>query len=265
MGRTDFGMPFLVETPDVRTCAALCAKLGLDFVEINMSFPQCGVTVLDAGTLRALQEEFQIYFTFHIDETLDVCAFNPYAREAYRRTMREALELAVKVGVPTINMHLERGVYVTLPTGKVYLYNVHRDRFFENIRSFRSMCEEVIGASPVRICVENTQGFMPHEREAVELLLQSPVFGLTLDIGHCHAANNMDIDFYDRHADRLFHMHAHDTKGKQDHMAFGDGEIDLSERLNRARGNKARVVLETKTVAALQKSIPQLQEFGGVY
>ena len=37
---TDFGMPTLIEIPDLEQSAALCRRLGLKFMEINMSFPQ---------------------------------------------------------------------------------------------------------------------------------------------------------------------------------------------------------------------------------
>ena len=37
----EFGMPFLMETDTLEGCARLCSQLGLDFIELNMNFPQC--------------------------------------------------------------------------------------------------------------------------------------------------------------------------------------------------------------------------------
>lgn len=50
-------------------------------------------------------------------------------------------------------------------------------------------------------------------------------------------------------------MHAHDAKGKNCHLAFGDGDIDLKQRLSMAQIVNARVVLETKTIEALTKTV----------
>ena len=50
---TDFGMPTLIEIPDLEQSAALCRRLGLKFMEINMSFPQYQPECLDADKLLA--------------------------------------------------------------------------------------------------------------------------------------------------------------------------------------------------------------------
>lgn len=68
---TDFGMPTLIEIPDLEQSAALCRRLGLKFMEINMSFPQYQPECLDADRLLELKEKYGIYFTVHIDESLD--------------------------------------------------------------------------------------------------------------------------------------------------------------------------------------------------
>ena len=89
----------------------------------------------------------------------------------------------------------------------------------------------------------------------------SILFGLTLDIGHSHGVEDTDEPFFSRHDDRLIHMHGHDGAGKKNHLALGDGEIDLRERLAWAKRREARVVLETKTIAALRTSVARLPEF----
>ena len=49
-------------------------------------------------------------------------------------------------------------------------------------------------------------------------------------------------------------MHLHDALGKNVHLALGDGEIDKERFLKLAGEQSCRVLLETKTVEALQKS-----------
>ncbi|MGN0745882.1 MAG: sugar phosphate isomerase/epimerase family protein [Aristaeellaceae bacterium] len=256
-----FGMPFLLETPTIEDACRLCRELGLSFVELNANFPACQADGLRAEELLRLKAHYGVDFTFHVEEECDPFAFQGRIREAWLDTLRQAMKLAVAADMPVINMHLPHGVYITLPEERVYLYERYREQYLRAVEELRSLCEECLQGSPVRIALENTDGFRPHEREAVDLLLASPRFGLTLDIGHCHGAGNVDLPFYEARAERLIHMHGHDALGRKNHLALGDGEIDLAARFAWAERNHARVVLETKTVAALRKSVGRLPAF----
>nr|MCR4631280.1 sugar phosphate isomerase/epimerase [Treponema sp.] len=46
----------------------------------------------------------------------------------------------------------------------------------------------------------------------------------------------------------------------KNHLALGDGEIDLNDRLQLAKSRNARCVLETKTIEALEKSVAYLNK-----
>lgn len=110
------------------------------------------------------------------------------------------------------------------------------------------------------VCVENTGGFPAFAREGLERLLESPRFGLTLDVGHLCAAGNADADFFAAHADRLRHMHLHDCRGGQDHLPLGAGALDWRGALALARARGVRAVVEVKTEAALRASARALRE-----
>ena len=113
-----FGMPFLLENSSVEDAVRLAAALGLDFVELNMSFPICQAEHVSARMLKDLQNEYGIYFTFHLDEEMAPCTFSPAIRHAWHQVAREAITLAREADVPAVNLHWLRGVYVTLPDGK---------------------------------------------------------------------------------------------------------------------------------------------------
>ena len=117
----EFGMPFLMETDTLEECARLCSQLGLGFIELNMNFPQCQLPELSADRLRRIMDQEHLYFTIHLDENLNVCDFNPKVRQAYLETAVETIELAKAIGAPVINMHLAKGIYLTLPGRKEYL------------------------------------------------------------------------------------------------------------------------------------------------
>ena len=138
------------------------------------------------------------------------------------------------------------------------------DVVLKHILHFRRMCEEWIGGADIRIAVENTDGFRDYERRAIEGLLASGCFVLTWDIGHSKAARETDLPFILSHKDRLRHFHIHDGKENppKNHLALGDGEIDLKARLSLADECGASCVLETKTVEALRKSVAWLKAEG---
>ncbi|MBQ8312456.1 MAG: sugar phosphate isomerase/epimerase [Clostridia bacterium] len=257
----DFGMPFLLETPTIADAAALCAELGLSFVELNMNFPACQADGLDVQELYALKRRYGIYFTIHLEEGCDPFCFNLGVRRAWLDSIRNALTIAQAIDAPIVNMHLPKGDYITLPDRRVHMFEHYSAFYHEAVLALRDMCQQELEGSGTRICIENTKGFAPYEQATITTLLESPVFGLTLDIGHSHAVGDRDIPFYQVHDQRLIHMHGHDARGKSNHLALGDGEIDLAGCFAWAKRNDARVVLETKTVQALRTSVERLRRF----
>jgi sugar phosphate isomerase/epimerase len=56
-------------------------------------------------------------------------------------------------------------------------------------------------------------------------------------------------------------MHMHDAKAPtKDHLALGDGDLDIPFYRELARKNDCTVVLETKTLKALSESAAWLKE-----
>ena len=160
-------------------------------------------------------------------------------------------------------MHLHHGIFITLPDRKVQMYERDFETYIASCRRFRDLCDEWIGDDPLLITLENTDGFRPYEMKAIDMYLESPRFGLTWDIGHSKATGEKDVPFILEHSDRLVHFHIHDGKEQppKNHLALGDGEIDLSARLRLAGEKHCRCVLETKTVKALETSVARLPEY----
>jgi sugar phosphate isomerase/epimerase len=271
-----FGMPTLIENKTLEENLALCKELGLNFIELNMNFPEYQTDFLeDTARLIALAEEAGIYYTIHLDENLNIADFNQLVTDAYLETTRRTIEVAKallplrdkfgdKVQPLTINMHMHHGIYITLPDRKVQMYDRDFGTYMKSFEVFRSLCEEWIGDSSLMIAVENTDGFRGYEEKAIRYLLESPKFGLTWDIGHSKAAGEKDVPFMLEHQNALIHFHIHDgtESPPKNHLALGEGEIDLKNRLAYAAGRNARCVLETKTAEALKQSVRWLQEHG---
>ncbi|MBE5863411.1 MAG: sugar phosphate isomerase/epimerase [Lachnospiraceae bacterium] len=268
-----FGMPTLVENQTLQENVDLCRRLGLKFIELNMNFPEYQVDRLEqVDAFIEPAEKARIYYTIHLDENLNIADFNPLVTDAYLETVRRTIEVAKKLlplrdryGDPsqpfTLNMHMNHGIYITLPDRRVQMYDRDFDTYMASFTRFRSLCEEWIGDSNIRIAIENTDGFREYEKKAIRYLLKSKRFGLTWDIGHSKATGEKDVPFLLEHQNHLIHFHIHDGKEQppKDHLALGDGEIDLKSRLEFAEKRNARCVLETKTIKALETSVERLK------
>lgn len=269
-----FGMPTLIENKTLEDNINLCSSLGLNFIELNMNFPEYQVDLLEeTDRLIEFADKAGIYYTIHLDENLNIADFNRLVSDAYLETVRRSIEVT-KALLPlrdsygdasqplTLNMHMHHGIYITLPDHKVQMYDRDFDTYMKSFSVFREKCEEWIGDSDIMIAVENTDGFREYEKKAIEFLLESQKFGLTWDIGHSKATGEKDVPFIMSHKDHLIHFHIHDGSEvpPRNHLALGDGEIDLKERLSLAEQRNARCVLETKTIEALKKSVLWLNE-----
>lgn len=267
-----FGMPTLIENSTLEDNIALCQSLGLKFIELNMNFPEYQVDKLEQiERLTEAAGAAGIYYTIHLDENLNIADFNPLVSDAYLETVRRTIDVARRL-IPlrdrygdstqplTVNMHMHHGIYITLPDRKVQMYDRDFETYMSSFEAFRAKSEEWVGDSDIVIVIENTDGFRDYEKKAIEYLLESPKFGLTWDIGHSRAVGEKDVPFIMEHSDRLMHFHIHDGSEipPKNHLALGDGEIDLADRLSLAESRNARCVLETKTVEALRKSVEWL-------
>ena len=258
-----FGMPALVECKDITECVEVAVQNSLDFVEINMSFPQYIPENSDAQLYQRLARECGIFYTIHADEQLNPFDFNPTVSECYFKVFSDCIEFAKKIGAPVINLHLLKGVYVTLPEKVILLTDVYEDVYLEWVKAFISMCEEKIGDAPLRIAIENVDSnpFTESQVKALELFMKSPVFGLTLDVGHDDCMGGKDRHVFEKYPEKLIHMHLHDSDGKHPHLPLGSGKIDIASKI-RMLTDSSTCLIEVKTIKGLSESTKYLKEKG---
>ena len=159
-------------------------------------------------------------------------------------------------------MHMNHGIHMTLPDRIVQMYERNFDNYMQSFRTFRDRCEEWIGDSNIVVSVENTTGYLEFEKKAIELLIESPRFGLTWDIGHSRANGGGDIPFILSHQEKLRHFHIHDGSAQppRDHQPLGTGDIDLPGVLSLAQKVNAHCLIEVKTTDALRQSQKWLRQ-----
>ncbi len=257
-----FGMPTLLETRSLEECAALCRELGLQFIELNMNLKQYQAADLDVKAFADIARRYGIFYTIHLDENLNPCDFNPLVAKAYTDTALMTIEAAKQLQVPILNMHLSHGVHFKMPDEKIYLFDAYLDTYRNSMLAFRDACEEAIAGSGIRLCIENTDGHHHlFAQEALQLLLESDVFALTFDIGHNHGIGGGDENIILQYESKLCHMHMHDAVGKACHLALGTGEIDLEKYFELARKLDLSIVLETKTIEGLRRSVAYVDAY----
>lgn len=253
-------MPTLIELETLEENIALCKRLNLDFVEINMNMPQFQPDKLSADYLNRLKEEHGIFFTFHLAEDIDVGHFNEGIRNAYLKVIEDSLSLLKAIDSPVLNMHMLKGIHFTLPHEKVYLYDQYREAYMSSIHRLRDLVSKSLKGSKTKVMLENMgdfdRGFL---QESVSYLLEAPVFRLTYDIGHNHMSGDHDAPFLKANQSAIKHYHIHDATRQKDHLALYEGELDIDGFLNRASKTGATAVIEVKTIAALERSIKRLE------
>ena len=256
-----YGMPALIEVESVEALAELCAELKLSFVELNTNFPNQQAHLLSAERLNALAAQYDIGWTIHLNDEMPVADFCPSVAQGYRQSVVDTIELAKKICCKVLNMHIAEGAHYTTPQRIVYFYEAYRTEYLEGMRSFRDLCQQAIGDSGIRICMENSKAYFDFQKEALDLLLESPVFALTLDIGHNHCSGYADEAWI--RSREIRHMHIHDARGaKQDHQPLGQGEMALDDYLTLAKERDCTALLEVKTVEGLRQSVAWLRETG---
>lgn len=263
LNNIQFGMPTLIELDTLDDNVKLCLELGLDFIELNMNLPQFQVGKIDINKLIEIQRTNNIFFTFHLPEELDIANFNEKISKAYLDTVNEIIEIAKIIKCPIINMHMNLGVYFTMPDYKIYLYEMYFNEFYNSILDFGVQVDELIGKNNIKICVENTGIYnFDFITKAVSELLKRENFALTWDIGHDYSSGNIDTKFIISNISKLKHMHIHDAKGKSNHLPLFSGEINLCDKLKVAKETNSTCVIETKTVAGLKESVIELKRLG---
>ena len=260
-----FGMPTMVGLKDIAECAALAGELGLDFIEINMSFPQYNYNGLSITELKELKQKYGIFYTIHADECLNPFDFNGDVAECYFKVMCGTLRVAVALDIPIINMHLLKGVYTTLTDRVVYLNDEYSDEYLTRVGEFIRMCEEEIGDAPLKICIENvdSNSFTPSQKKALQLFMKSDKFGLTLDTGHYVALGGADEEVFKTYKDRVYHMHLHDSDGKGAHLPLGSALVDTERAIDFLQEDST-CLIEVKDPEGLRKSVKHLKNIGKI-
>jgi sugar phosphate isomerase/epimerase len=254
-------MPALIEYSSLEVNVALCSRLGFDFIELNMNMPYSFPENLPPEKIREAAAKYGIEFTMHAHDEVDLASFHESVREGHIKRCAQALEWCAESGAKLFNLHINPGVYFTLPDRRVWIFDQYRDRFKETLVESMAYLIDLGKSNGVTVCAENSSNFqLPFITEALEDLVKLDGFHITWDTGHDAKVAYAERPVLMRHKDHIAHMHLHDYDGKSDHQVLMSGEIDVPGMLKFARERKARVLIETKTALSLQQSMERLRQ-----
>jgi len=257
------GMPTLVQYTSMTENVQLCNMLGLEFIELNMNLPICTPEHLSYSELRYYKEQFGIDFTIHLPEEMDLSSYHPSIRQGHLERCKQVMEWANLSGVKTLNMHLNNGIYFTLPQKKVWINEQYESKFLEFLCDSYIELYHLAKSFEIELCIENTGNFhIPHIRKALDRLSSFDNFYLTWDVGHDAKADFDEESIFIQYKNRIKHMHLHDYNGKSDHKPLYTGIVPINKRLHFANQHKLSVVIELKTSQSLTESVTELKKNG---
>ncbi|QSX04771.1 sugar phosphate isomerase/epimerase [Sedimentibacter sp. zth1] len=249
------GMPSLVEFSTIEENIELCNKLNFDFIELNMNFPYNMIDSVDSQFIKDLAKSNNIYFTMHMPDDADIGSFYECVRQGYLNLFLDTIEWCKNSNIHLINMHINKGPFMTLPDKKVYIYEKYCDEYVKNFIYSISIIAEKAMKCGVTVCIENSNNFMlPFAKEIIKKSIIYDNVKLTWDVGHDYKSGYLDKKILLQNKDKIKHMHLHDANIKSDHLVLFEGDIDIMQRIKFAYDNNLSMLIEVKTKEALEKS-----------
>ena len=256
-----FGMPTPMECKTVDSLIAFCKETGFDFIELNNNFPLYTRENLERGRVFERLDAEGIDYSIHLPEMLDFGSLQSEFRDA-ALSMVARLSSSVKEGTRFI-CHMNTGIKVSLPQENIYIYERYDHQYFDALEEVSVALDPILEQSGCFLCMENLGNFnLPFIQKGLEILLSQDSIGLIWDFGHDTTAHLSDMPFFERHLDKLWELHLHDSKDGSDHRPLYTGNTDIKKALGLARQRSLPVVVEVKTLDGLRQSYGELVKHG---
>lgn len=226
------------------------AGLGLSHVEIRHGYFDTTPDVPTPSELRELAEAYDVTYTFHaphVDSNLG--NLNEPLRRGTVDSVTATLDAAAEAGAGAVVVH----------GGDVpHRYPDHvqahsREQAVTSLRACARHADDV----GVPLCLENQRETTSRRRHTAtperlaalvhDVDVDSPYFGITLDVGHAKVTGVDYHEFVERFGDRIVVCHLHDNDGSDDSHdplpSFRDVAADVGATYN---------VLEMKSLGDIE-------------
>lgn len=255
MKTTKIGMPTLMQFNSVRENLILAKELQLDFLELNANMQYCTPSDEFRKELLQLKKEFNIEYTMHFYDTLDISSISKYYRN-YLYTEFSEIGKHLEGIVSKIVLHIDPGAFMTIHGEKEYVYKTDSSYIPRTVNTLKTI-REILHTFGIKIVLENVpiHPFM----EDLYKELNNHGFMFCFDIGHDKIYNHfLFSSFKQTHNLFISHMHMHNVKNNKDHQMLSVGELDIPSYVREAIDHNIDVVIEVKDEDNLRQSVAYL-------
>ncbi len=252
------GMPTLMEFDNVEDNIILAKELGLDFVELNINMLYCVPSEDFRNMLIKYKKQYDIDFTMHYYDTVDVSSTSRYYRNYLYQAFSEIGKYLEGI-VKKIIIHLEPGAYMTIRSKKHYVY-ASDDTYVPRTLNTLVTIREVLSTFGIEVMVENVpiHPFM----EKIYKALARDDFTFCYDIGHNVIYNDGLYEVWrQKYKLDIKHMHMHNVIGKHDHQELAIGDLEIPHFIELAKSHNADIVIEVKDEENLRKSVGFIKDY----
>ncbi|MFR1554054.1 MAG: sugar phosphate isomerase/epimerase family protein [Coriobacteriales bacterium] len=255
------GMPILYEFDSLEENFAFAARGGFDFVELNLNFSYCRKELLDGRLMKELKEKYGLGITLHFFDEADFGTYEEVA-ESYFTLLKRYVTHAAECGLSTLVVHLIEGPVVTISGVKNYVYEKEFDEYIARLEKMLFRVENFCREKGVVLALENSKTVQYMEKTYA--VLKKDGFSFTFDIGHDEVCGNLPLKIFEQ-TDfcGVKEFHIHDVKekngSKKDHVALGEGKINIAFYKRAAERIGADCLLELKCSDDLKKSISRFK------
>lgn len=189
--------------------------LGLKYVELLHQFPNENIDTKSNNLKYSIHSPF-------LD--INIASLNETIRKASVNDIKNSMDFASKINAEIVVVH---------PGNIPFIAKGLEDKIYE--KSIKSMKELKLYSNEigVEIAIENMPNievFIYQNINDLNNILEELELAMTLDIGHANTLNYTPNEMY---FPSIKHIHMSDNFGNDDdHLAFGEGSIDLKACVN---------------------------------
>jgi len=159
-------------------------------------------------------------------------SYDPLVSEVARKRVLQSLQIAGELSFSDVVFHHDYVPNTSSPeewTGRL-------------VEFWKGILEQT--SERIRLHLENVFDATPKVIKRLVDRINSPRFGICLDIGHAYAFSETPVlEWVETLGSKISYVHIHDNNGKKDeHLAIGDGSIPIKRVLD---------AMETKSKEAL--------------
>ena len=144
MNKVKLGMPTLMEFDTIKENIEVAKKLNLDFLELNINMSYCFPKPSCRMQLLEFKKDYNIDFTLHYYDTVDVSSQNLNYQEYLYKDIKE-LVINLDGIIDRLILHIEPGAFMTIHSEKRYVYKYDKEyeqRTINTLRILRTILDE---------------------------------------------------------------------------------------------------------------------------